>query len=586
MSGKYRFRKSIASLNIKKQNEQVEVPASLGITIGGEYLVEVPNRDGYHYARIRDDLSELVQVYNDQTSPVYGLPVILVRDKIDKTRWRVKGRDLGRYNNWGTSAYLPRHGAQHSFDPSNPGADPVWVWGRQMMPLAAIPSGSSGAGNVIIEEGIYYRDGAWHFAGGTGTMSYLGYKPTDNTARLILTYIDANDNPQLLPSPSYIATNITGTMQIVPHIPNLPNADAIPIAVVRLVSGTSSVTWSDIYDLRPWIVGDGFIPTGTSSNISIYDNSVLSVTNPAGISFDTNLTVITSGTYAYVNATGGGGGGLSGIAIYDDSSFIVTGSCIHFNDNLTVVATGTCAYVDATGGSGLATSGWESGAGSWYCTGVDSPTFTVTIDSVNATGTYSPGMRINLTQGSSKYFILTKVELSGSDTLLSLYGGTSYTLVTGTAISTPYYSVTKSPYGFPLCPDLWTQSTTSDVAQSTSSPTQNQWYNALSLVVPIGCWDIYYKACVYSTHGSATNPHFHATTLSTANNSESDPDFSTSAAVDENALEDTFFVRKFLSVSTKTTYYLNYRTTSASVITLGVFGNDARTVIRATCAYL
>jgi len=301
--GQHKFRKSIQKINLTKQDEILLVPGILGIKLGGQKLVEVPNREGYVYVRLRDDLSELIQAYNEQVSPVYGLPVLVYREN---NRYVIKGRDLGRYQNWGTSSYLPRHGAQHSFDPDAPGGDPVWVWGRQMMPLAAIPSGSSGAGNVIIEPSVYYRNSVWYYAGGTGTSSIVDYKPTGSNARMVLVWLDDDGNPQLTPGDDYFDPSMTGISQVINYVPGLPETSGIPLAGVMLVSGTSIVTWSNLYDLRPWIIGDGFIPTGTFGHIIQDDGSGLPnqpYLNFVGDGFE----VYNSGNATIVSGTAAGG---------------------------------------------------------------------------------------------------------------------------------------------------------------------------------------------------------------------------------------------------------------------------------------
>jgi len=302
--GRNKFRKSIGRLDIVKQDAQTEIPAILGVTLGGEYLVEVPDRDGFVYARIRSNLSELVQAYNDQVSPVYGLPVIIIRDSVDKNRFRVKGKDLGRYQVWGTNAYLPKHGGQHSFDPDQPGADPVWVFGRQMMPLAALPSGTSGGPNVRIEEAIYWQN-QWIYAGGTGTADIIGYKPTGSTARMVLVYMDGDGNPQIEPGTSYFDATYTGTAQIVPYLPNLPETSGIPVAGIRLVSGTSAIAWSNIYDVRPWIVGDGFIPTGSVGH-TIQDDGTPLAQRPNLNFVGTGFSLWDSGSSTIVSGTSSG----------------------------------------------------------------------------------------------------------------------------------------------------------------------------------------------------------------------------------------------------------------------------------------
>ncbi len=61
-----------------------------------------------------------------------------------------------------------------------------------------------------------------------------------------------------------------------------------------------------------------------------------------------------------------------------------------------------------------------------------------------AASIYSVGDKIKLTQTTVKYFYVVGV----ADTLLTITGGTSYTLTSAT-ITSPYYSKFESPVGFP-----------------------------------------------------------------------------------------------------------------------------------------
>ena len=68
---------------------------------------------------------------------------------------------------------------------------------------------------------------------------------------------------------------------------------------------------------------------------------------------------------------------------------------------------------------------------------------TITVPS-GAASIYSVGDKIKLTQTTVKYFYVVGV----ADTVLTITGGTSYTL-TNAAITSPYYSKFESPVGFP-----------------------------------------------------------------------------------------------------------------------------------------
>lgn len=393
MSGKHKFTRAYKSLDTQKADELNPIPGILGFLINGVQTVEVSNRNGYVYVRLRDNLSEVCQAYNDNVSPVYGLPVLMVRDSTNRTRYRILGRDLGRYQDWGTSSpYLPRHGTQHSFNPPLEGGDITWIYSRQLMPLSVYPSGTVGSGNVLIYPYTFYRNNTWHYAGGTGTASLLPYKPSGSAnAKMVLLYLDDNDAPAYTVGNEFSAS-LTGTTQVYPFIPSLPITSGLPLAGIRLVTGTSVILWDNIYDLRPWLVGDGFIPTGSYGHIiadegvnlpgravldfigpgvvvrdgagrteviisgtsippsilPIYDDGTFKVSGTS-LSFADNLSVIVTGTTAFII----GQAGNSTLSVYDDSVFKVSGTAVSFADNLSVVVTGTTAFVIGQAGNSL-----------------------------------------------------------------------------------------------------------------------------------------------------------------------------------------------------------------------------------------
>lgn len=250
---KRQLKKSWAKNDRSKKNAEYELPGILGFTIGGVNVVEVPNRPGFVYVRLRYDMSEVIQVYNDKVSPVYNLPVTITKDAIDTRKYVIVGRDLGVYNVW-NSTYVPRHANQHSFNPAGGGGgDTVFVYGRQFMPLLGRPSGTNGSMNLFIEQYIFHNGSNWITAGGSGTASFAPYKPSGTSAVMVLVYADANGNIQLSPGATLFADSITGSSAVMPYVPN-PPASTIPICAVRLVSGTSTIIWNNIYDLRPFLV--------------------------------------------------------------------------------------------------------------------------------------------------------------------------------------------------------------------------------------------------------------------------------------------------------------------------------------------
>ncbi len=232
--------------------------------------------------------------------------------------------------------------------------------------------------------------------------------------------------------------------------------------------------------------------------------------------------------------------------------------------------------------------GWVPSAYTWVYASADDPTFTFTIAGVDLTTKYYPGMRLKLTQstGGTKYFIVTKVAFS-TNTTVTIYGGTDYNLENET-ITAPYYSTAKAPAGFPLDPTKWTVEVTDISNRTQASPDANTWYNlgSITISIPIGVWRTHYKAALQTNDGSSSGWSA-STTLSTANNSESDVDFTAfqnAGAV--TGFLTTVFVEKILVLTSKTAYYLNARTTVANLDNIYVRGDLGKTIIRAVCSYL
>lgn len=359
--GRRRAIQAFGKLDLRKKNKVIHIPGVLGVPIGGVKTVEIPNREGYVYVRLRNSTSELVQVYNDQVAPVYGLPVLIKKDDIDPNRYVVAGRDLGMYQNWGNSPYLPKHGNTHRFWEGG-GGDVVFVEGRQMMPLLVHPSGTSGACNVVVEPDVYYQDGNWKYGGGTGTGDLCSLKPTDNTAKMVLVYLDGNANPQLLGGSTFSAS-LTGTAQVLPYVPSPPAPNSIPLAWVRLVSGTERVSWSNIYDARPWIVGDGVLSTGTSTARHIIQDEGSAETDRPALNFVGSTIFVeddagNNRTNVIVSGSSGGGHVIQneGSAVTQRTALNFVGSTVYVtddggNDRTNVIISGS-----ASGG------GWSSGA--------------------------------------------------------------------------------------------------------------------------------------------------------------------------------------------------------------------------------
>lgn len=234
---------------------------------------------------------------------------------------------------------------------------------------------------------------------------------------------------------------------------------------------------------------------------------------------------------------------------------------------------------------GIADFGWTATGESWtyasWTSGTRTGTITVPTD---ATTKYKAGDRIKITQstGGTKYGIITKV----AATLLTVFFPSGTTL-NNEAITSPFYALAGvNPLGFPTDSTLWYLEVTNTSLVGQASPTTNTWYNigSISLVVPIGIWDLSYQVGMYSSGGTAKK---HQTTLSTANNTESTSrntkSFESSTTLADISSSFTFIDQ--VNLASSTTYYLNGRTQVTST-QLYFLGDRNITIVRAECALL
>lgn len=256
----------------KKPNQ---IAGLLGITMGGNQVVQVEGRSGYVFVRLRNNTSELIQAWNENVSAVYDLPVLV---EWNGSRYIVIGRDTERYAptsfGWGSEdPYLPIHGSQHSFAPElGYGGDVTWVYSRQVMPFATTPSGTNGAPVVWIQPHAYRNpvDASWNYIGDGVSPDLLSAKPTGTFGRMVLLVWNLDTSSVLVLTGSYHNAGFTGTSDILPYIPTVSNTQYVPLSAIRLVSGTQGIGWDNIYDMRQWATTASTLATGTSPGTSSY----------------------------------------------------------------------------------------------------------------------------------------------------------------------------------------------------------------------------------------------------------------------------------------------------------------------------
>lgn len=280
--------------------------------------------------------------------------------------------------------------------------------------------------------------------------------------------------------------------------------------------------------------------------------------------------------------------GAKSLKYYDNTGAkqACTSSNIVANLITDVVYDGTDYVVlDPAGVSGGSGDGWTASTATWSYSSADSPTFVISINA-DMTTILCAGMRIKLTQTTTKYFIVTVVgSYSAGATLVTVYGGTDYTLANA-AITNPYYSGMKAPFGFNLSKSKWSVVLTDSTRrQQTASGTTVYNLGSLSIVAPIGRWIPKWLVYLETSHSPSGNLEISAS-LSTANNTINAA--MAIAVAGASTIAGSVISAEFpeLNLAAKTTYYTTATDTWAASNVLYFLNDVVNMRIAFECAYL
>jgi hypothetical protein len=247
-------------------------------------------------------------------------------------------------------------------------------------------------------------------------------------------------------------------------------------------------------------------------------------------------------------------------------------------------------------GQGGGSTGWIPAIGNWAYQSADDPTFTISITGTGGiflSSFFLIGDKIRYDQsGTTKFGIITGMTVSfpTPNVTLKVYGGTDYDLANA-AISSPFFSHARSPLDFPMDPAKWSVKVTDSSRRTQTSPTASTWYNlgSISIDIPIGVWFVAWSAMLMTRrNGTAATING---TLSTANNSESNSEF-TAGVIGQGATSAIFtaaghaYQRRPLTLSSKTTHYLNAMTNQTGADNIEFRNDQHPAIIEAVCAYL
>jgi hypothetical protein len=377
------------------------------------------------------------------------------------------------------------------------------------------------------------------------------------------------------------------------HTAYVPHSLATAVSDFLVASGVGQFVKKTLAEVKT-ILGLGTAAYTASSDYAV---AAKGVTNGDSHDHDggdgaqvnhTKLSNIGTNAHSAIDTFVSSKAAASGLASLDGSSLVV-------QNPANATATATASKIPIADASGyldtwisiLTTGGWIPAGETWTPGTHDAPSYVWSI-SGDKTTKYQAGQWVKLTQDAAvKYLIITKVAYSSPNTTITAYGGTDYTL-SANAITLPFYSREKAPFGFPIDPGKWTITATDTSSRSQTNPTQNQWYDLIGAAIvtcPIGAWEGNVK--VWGTVAHATLPDM-SVSLSTSNNSESYARLTRrSAATVIAQLYSTFTIsRARFTYTTATPLYIITRTGQSGTTIIQHRNDVYECVVNLTCGYL
>lgn len=234
--------------------------------------------------------------------------------------------------------------------------------------------------------------------------------------------------------------------------------------------------------------------------------------------------------------------------------------------------------------------GWNPDTETWAYHSVDDPTGYIKIEDKDVSANYSVGWRIMFTNGGNVIKgIITAITYSDPDTIITFLHEIDPTdnqalyLLTNSAITENYFSPHKAPLGFPMSPAKWRVYVNSG-GTSQASPTTGTYYNiGSSISVPIGDWELIGKMPIYISRSVEALLGFKGG-FGTTNNNVSLAESYVFEVVNSLALISFQTLEARVSITTKTTYYMNFATLYDGTLNIEKWGFQP--ILIAVCAYL
>ena len=239
----------------KKQNIPYTITGLLGNISG---VVKVPNRNNYVYVRLAG--SGIAEVFNNRVSTIFDLPVICGYDPVDPQRFQVLSlqgsvADAVGFSLVYGSGYAPSERYRWMYPGG--GQDPLFVEGRQFMPLRITPTSEL---KFIVHNQVIWNGTEWEIFGGSTETDLASYVPTTaGKCKMVLISIDDLGDIEIT-----AGSEVDITALVSSDIPSPPEGTRYVLGAIRLYTGQTKIqearTNTDVVDLRyPQIISDSIL---------------------------------------------------------------------------------------------------------------------------------------------------------------------------------------------------------------------------------------------------------------------------------------------------------------------------------------
>jgi len=238
--------------------------------------IDDPEHAGYVFIRIDGDSNRVRHARCRAVLPRYNQPVIVAYsderpgtlEVIDLNDEAFPPNAAGTDTSYDGSAQLGKHAAQHAMF----GGDTTWIDLKQIVPLRTRPDNPVSM-QVYVESGPYqYLNGYNYWPGGLSSDMTAQIPSSALTQIYRIIYINPTTNALAYINSAEMAddpymANYEGILDLIP-------VTSVPLSAVRLHNGMTTITETDIYDLRA-IIGSAPGTVSGSGAIALWSNVLI-----------------------------------------------------------------------------------------------------------------------------------------------------------------------------------------------------------------------------------------------------------------------------------------------------------------------